>query len=175
MESAAERTGVVHFAGGHRFDTSLHGAELLGALPAQDKAPFLVLAGFGCTDCDINRSLYIHSPSDGPAAGESQPRFVYPGTLVEWDTPAPDGEILRRARAFVGTCLESAEPVVLWVTEAGPAQEPGRTLAEIARVEADTLRLDTLPHPQRVLAAAEGAVRGGRCREIPPLEQLREP
>jgi hypothetical protein len=175
VENRAERAGIVHYAGGQQLETALMRVEHLGELPAKGKAPFLVLAGYGCNDCDINRNLYIHSPSDGPIKGEAQPRYTYPGTLIEWETPSPAGEVIERSRVFVGECVSQAGPVVLWVTERPASKGPPAQVAEIVHVEADTLRTDRLGDPQRVLHAAEQAAGRRRCRELAPLEQMREP
>lgn len=91
VENPTERPGIIHYSGGQRFQTALMRVEHLGELPAGSKAPFLVLAGYGCNDCDINRALYIHSPSDGPIQGESHPRYPYPGSLTEWRRRIPRG------------------------------------------------------------------------------------
>ena len=131
-----------------------------------------MLAGYGCNDCDINRSVYIHSPSDGMIRGESQPRYSYPGTLIEWDTEDPAERIIHRARVFVGACVENTSaPVVLWAVE---RPSSGMT-AEVARIEADTVRFDLLQAPPHVLRAAEKATGQDQCREIDPFDQGREP
>lgn len=175
VENPAERPGIIHYSGGQRFETALIRVEHLGELPARSKAPFLILAGYGCNDCDINRALYIHSPSDGPIQGGSHPRYTYPGSLTEWETPNPEGEIIEHSRAFVGECVANTDPVVLWVIDTPSIEGQPTQRAEIVRVEADTLRLDSLEDPPSVLHAAERGVRSRLCREIAPLPQMREP
>jgi hypothetical protein len=172
IENPTDSPGVIYFSGRRSFETGLMRVEHLGTLPGVGRAPFLVLAGYGCNDCDINRSIYLHSPSDGVIQGESQPRYSYPGSLIEWDTEDPAEEIIHRARVFVGDCVaEVAGPVVLWIID---ARTSGMT-AEIASVEADTLRLDLLGSPEHQLRGAEEAARQNRCREIEPFDQGREP
>lgn len=40
----------------------------------------------------------------------SQPRYSYPGALIEWDAPEPEGEVIERsaadARERQGDCQE---------------------------------------------------------------------
>jgi hypothetical protein len=175
VENPTETPGVVYFVSGEEFETGLTDVQVLGSLPRHGDPPFLVLSGYGCNDCDINRNIYIHSPDAGPVEGESQPRYTYPGTLIEWEIPHPDGEILERSRAFIGTCTEHDSVVVLWITEIPGGGGQWDQSADLVRVEADSLRFERVPEPLRVQSAAVEAVAAGSCREIPPIEQLREP
>lgn len=176
VENPEDEPGVVYFASGEQFVTGLTDVQVLGSLPRVTEPPFLVLAGYGCNDCDINRNIYIHSPDAGPVEGELQPRYSYPGTLIEWDTPEPDGEVLERTRVFMGVCTErESSEVVLWITELPGAGGQWDQSADLVRVEADSLRFEAVPEPLHAQSAALKAVAAGRCREIPPLEQLREP
>jgi len=83
VENSPEKPSVVVFKDGSRFQTTLFEVRVLGILRTERKVPFLVLEGRGCTDCDANTSIYIHSPSDGAMRGEeAQPRYAYPGREV---------------------------------------------------------------------------------------------
>jgi hypothetical protein len=86
---------------GDEFATRIYRAEYIGQLPARHKAPFLILSGFGCRDCDANRSIYIISPDDGPMGDEGeQRRFSYPGALTSWGPGIPEGTAIERSRLF---------------------------------------------------------------------------
>jgi hypothetical protein len=54
--------------------------KVIGQLRTTKKAPYFILSGTTCTECDENISIYIHSPSDGAMKNEGeQRRFAYSG------------------------------------------------------------------------------------------------
>ena len=72
--------GVLKYGKGRTFHTGVFGPKYIGLLPAKGKAPYLVFSGRSCDECDANRTIYIHSPDDGPMlGGERDPRYTYPG------------------------------------------------------------------------------------------------
>ena len=72
--------GTLVFPDCTRFETTLYHLKVIGKLNAAHKLPYFILSGVGCTECDANVAIYIHSPSIGPMHGEgSQQRFYCPG------------------------------------------------------------------------------------------------
>src|ERR1043166_3621001 len=96
VENHRDMPSVLVFSDGSRFETTLFDVRVLGALRTSYKAPYIVLAGRGCIQCDANISIYIHSPSDGAMRDQgTQPRFTYPGhelSYVDGRTPLYERE-----------------------------------------------------------------------------------
>jgi hypothetical protein len=77
---SANQTGVLTLPDGSKFKTALYGMKVIGQLRTTKKAPYFILSGTTCTECDENISIYIHSPSDGAMKNEGeQRRFAYSG------------------------------------------------------------------------------------------------
>jgi len=146
---------------------------VLGTLRAARKAPYLILEGRGCRECDANTSIYIYSISDGPMRNEpGQPRYAYPGREVSYE----DGKtFLYEARVFVGDCLPGNDNAVVWYerfrTETG-ALETG---VFVASVRQDVLRNKRLGKPLPPIARSLERVAAGRCRELPGIDRHSEP
>ena len=163
------------FGDGTRLETQLHEVRYIGRLPSQTKSDYVVLSGRGCTECDANIQLYIHSPSDGPMRGEAeQPNYPYPGLIQEWDSDLPGDTIAERGHAFIGECIDGSSPVVLWLMEERTAPGVLTPMAYRARVIADSLHFEPV-EPRIELGDVRGRVQQGRCREIAPLTQPRPP
>jgi hypothetical protein len=76
--------------------------KVVGRLKTEHKLPYYILSGFGCYGCDANRSIYIHSPSDGPMKNEGeQPRFSYPGKEMDYQ----DASLVYEAKMFLAIAL----------------------------------------------------------------------
>lgn len=181
--SRQDERAVLRFANGRVFTTTLYDVQYLGQIPSSTGAPYLVLSGRGCTDCDANRSLYFHSPDDGPMQEEAdQPRYAYPGTIIEWEPEIPSDTIASRSRVFLGDCLPSVGAKAVWFTEerTGPAELTPRVLLLLAdehRLEEAEMALpisDAGPIFTGLDEVLEN-VRRGRCTELRGIEQLREP
>jgi hypothetical protein len=52
IERYVDKPSVLVFHDGSRFETTLFEVRVLGVLRTQHKAPYLVLARRGCTECD---------------------------------------------------------------------------------------------------------------------------
>src|SRR5262245_15239159 len=99
IENRGDQPTVLVFDDGTRFQTTLFEVRVLGVLQSDRKAPYFVLEGRGCTACDANTTIYIHSPSDGPMRGEAkQRRFAYPGREIWYEDRKT---LLYEARTFI--------------------------------------------------------------------------
>jgi hypothetical protein len=162
---------ILEWPDGRRFVTTLVGVRVIGQLPAATKSPFLVLAGRGCTDCDANVSIYIHSPSDGPMKPEAaQPRDSYPGKLSSY----LDGTLLSESRMFWGRCLSGRAAGVIWYQR--EKQEDGTWKPSVYFVEivGDNLQSGFL-NPQPAIRTTLDRVGSGECRELPGHNMTSEP
>ncbi|GAB3932849.1 hypothetical protein [Mucilaginibacter myungsuensis] len=102
----------VYFKNNKSFTTNLYDLEYIGQLSAGTKAPFLILAGRQCKECDANISIYVWSPDDGPMKGEAeQVRYSYPGGM----TDIVNGSTVFESRMFYGKCLPGNADQVIWL------------------------------------------------------------
>ena len=72
---------------GQRFETVAFEPKLISTLNSKGREPFLVFSGLGCKEYEINRSVYIHSPSDSSMeSGEMGARYSQPGKYYDYMT-----------------------------------------------------------------------------------------
>jgi len=160
---SAEGYGVLKYGDGKTFQTGVFQPRYIGQLPTKNKAPYLVFSGRSCNECDANRTIYIHSPDDGPMlGGERDPRYGYPGQYHHYETQ----QLVHTARVFLGNCFTSPDPVVLWFardrTDSGKWQQS----VFVAEIVDDRLvsRLMNDAPPKLVHVIAN--VKKGSCREL---------
>lgn len=158
---------------GSRFVTTLYDLKVVGKLRTKKKLPYYILSGIGCTECDANTSIYIHSPSDGPMKNEGeQQRFMYPGQERDYQT----GQIVYEGRMFYGDCLPDHPNAVVWFERMLGDDKKLHDDVFVAEVKQDhllTTKLPTreLPKPKD----SEVAVRAGKCHELGGKRSYREP
>jgi hypothetical protein len=162
---------ILEWPDGRRFVTTLFGVQVVGQLSATTKLPFLILAGRGCTECDANESIYIHSPSDGPMQPEAgQPRFSYPGKLSSY----LDGTLISESRMFWGRCLSGRGAGVAWFQrekQENGTWKPSVYFAELIGDKVESSFLKPPPPIQTILAQ----VKSSACRELPGRDMTSEP
>jgi hypothetical protein len=176
-------TDVLKFAGGHEFATTLYGVQYLGQIPVRGRAPYLIMAARGCTECCANLTIYIHSPADGPMKGEAdQPLYAYPGVISDWQSEVPGDTVSSRARFFFGDCMPSISAKAIWFSEERVAPgrlEPSALFLYEERGELHEANLMQLvggeAHAFIGLDEVLRQVSRGRCREVPALDQAGEP
>ena len=103
------------FSNGVEFVTRLFDANYHGQLPSGGaKAPYLILSGHECTQCDAGRVIYFFSPTDSASFNPQwASKFKYPGEIADWES----GEVAFRSRMFFGECLADPGPVAIWFQE----------------------------------------------------------
>ena len=144
---------------------------LLGQLPAETAAPFVIVAGRDCADCAAPHSVLVRAPSDGAVESLDglRGRHPYPGRVVDEHS----GMVRSYARVFWGQCLPQRAPgVVSFRTEYGvPGDEPIRDI-HITEVHGDSL-LDWRAVPEvRILASTLVQARANRCTEVAQREMI---
>src|SRR6266849_6473479 len=98
--SDEEAPNILHFRNGHELRTGLYEVEYLGQLLGPGHAPFLVLGGRGCHNCDIETEVFVVAADIGEVP-KDPPHFYYPGSL----TPQGSDTAFYRGRLFLGRCL----------------------------------------------------------------------
>lgn len=163
---------IIDFGSNLRLETDLFEVAYIGRLQAKSKSPYIVLSGKGCTQCDMNTSIYIHSPSDGPlVGGEMAPRYSYPGRVFYYE----DNSLVEESRLFLGECLTGLGPVAAWFTKSKNDAGEWEESLFAAEVRGDSLARRTLGVPGPYIAQVNAAVAEGRCREVPGRDMLSEP
>ena len=132
----------------------------------------MVIAGLGCDECDINLSVYIHSPAQGAMPeGERAPRYSYPGQYRDYLS----NELIESVRMFVGRCTSGQTFGVVWFQNTKLASGKWRRSAYVAKIDGAAL-VDSRESPPTVsLSAVQAAVAQGACREIPGKRFTTEP
>jgi hypothetical protein len=173
VENLPDKPSVLVFKDGSRFQTTLFEVRVLGILRTERKVPFLVLKGRGCTECDANTSIYIHSPSDGAMRGAAtQPRYSYPGREVSYED---NKTVLYEARTFLGNCLPGNDNAVIWYERGrtkGGAWEAGVFVVSVRKDKLTELRL---AKPLPSVSQSVDRVAARQCRELGGVERSSEP
>jgi hypothetical protein len=169
--SAPDVNGELKYGEGKHLETVVFEPRLLGTLGAVGKEPFLVFSGLGCSECDINRSIYIHSPSDPPmVSGELGARYSYPGRYHDYMS----GKLVETVRMFVGRCTAGNKDVVVWFSNTKVDGGRWSKSTFLAKVEGQSLvegfNTDRSLSVASVLAAAKHG-----CREVPGQKFGTEP
>ena len=128
---------TLHFKNGTKFTTNIYNLRYISQLQTIKKAPYLILSGTGCIDCDSNISIYIVSPSDGPMQKESrQPRYVYPGQIIDEATK----KIMLESKVFLGLCSNQEMSSVIWLQRSIDINGQFHYATLTITVEDDTLK-----------------------------------
>jgi len=164
--------GVLVLPNGSQFKTTLYHLKLVGELPRSGKSPYYILSGFGCTECDANRSIYVHSPSDGPMKGEGeQRRFLYPGR----ESDVENHRVVYESRAFFGNCVAMYPNAVIWFERFVGDAGRWHTRVVVAEAKSDNLVIESVQTNSPKIEEAVNSVGRGQCTEIPGINRLSEP
>jgi hypothetical protein len=160
----------LYFKNGEQLKTSLYELKYIGQVPNGNKAPFLILSGRDCDECDANISIYIFSPADGPLKVENgENSYSLPGTERDLE----DKNILFKARAFYGLVLSNIKGVIWYQNQ---LMENGTWKKSIFLVN--------LNHPDKKeismkdtgqLQETLNLLKQGLCKEIPGVAYNSEP
>ena len=173
VENFPEKPSVLVFKDGSRFQTTLFEVRVLGILRTERQVPFLVLEGRGCTQCDANTSIYIHSPSDGAMRGEAtQRRYAYPGREISYED---NKTVLYEARTFLGNCLPGYDNAVIWYERGRTKTGASQTGVFVVAVRKDTLTEIRLGQPLPSVSQSVARVASRQCQELAGVERSSEP
>ena len=158
---------LLRFPGGAEYVSGFTNVEYIGTIPAETRAPFIIIAGNECRDCDAPPSVLVRSPSDGPVrelhglAGW----HPYPGRVIAYND---DSAVVSHSRLFWGTCLPERPPGLIEFRSdfAGDGSEPAREV-RISEIDGDSLIGWRRVATTRLLATTLVQVHAKACREIP--------
>ena len=175
MSAASTYVGVPEVIGdtalrwpnGAEYVSGFRGVEYIGAIPAERKAPFVIVAGHECADCDAPPSVLVRSPSDGPVRTFTGLRgwHPYPGRVIAYNE---DSVVVSHSRLFWGRCLpERPQGLVEFRTDfARNGGEPERSVL-ITEIDSDSLVEWRRVATTRLLATTLVQVQSKECAEIP--------
>ena len=160
----------LYFKNGKQFKTSLYKLKYIGQVPNANKAPFLILSGRDCDECDAKISIYICSPGDRPLKVENgENSYSLPGTERDLENK----NILFKAKAFYGLVLSNIKGVIWYQNQ---LMENGTWKKSIFLVN--------LNHPDKEeismkdtgqLRETLNLLKQGLCKEIPGVAYNSEP
>ena len=158
---------TLQFSNGKSFKTSLFDLKYIGQLKTRKKAPYLILSGRNCKDCDENISIYIWSPDDGEMKlGDQQPRYSYPGKEEDYLT----NELVYENRMFYGNCL--GEESCIWVQRSLGKNKTWENSVFMVQVQNDTLREIKLSESDKLNELLSNVT---KCSELPGTITTTEP
>jgi hypothetical protein len=146
----------------------------LGRMDIPGEAPFFLVAGAECSECDAPPTVLLRSA----AAGKAEIRrdlpgwYSYPGRIHGY----PDTTVtLSDSRLFWGQCVQgTGYGLVQYLTEYTNGT-PARSTVQETRVVGDSLvNTGPLENPTLIEMTLE-RVRSGRCKEVPPRNRPGDP
>ena len=158
---------TLRYPDGSAYVSGFTNIEYIGSLPAATRAPFVIIAGHECDDCDAPPSVLMRSPADGPVrrlAGLAG-WHPYPGRVIAYNE---DSAVLSYSRLFWGLCLPERPPgLVEYRTEySRGSSEPYRQV-QITEIDGDSLIGWRRVATTRLLATTLVQVQAKECAEIP--------
>ncbi len=163
---------VLHLKNGHRLVVNLYNIHVFGTLPRADQAPLLMLGATSCWACDVARAVYF-VPSDADSIGGDIRPYIFPGTLRPSASESEDTTPTFRARVFLGKCLDPALQEAVWFESERDSTD--RWLAKVFHVVVSgDSELGEYLSPRPAIDSVLDQVKGGACRELPGLDQVRD-
>ena len=166
---------LLRFPDGSEYVSGFRNIEYIGAIAAQQKAPFIIIAGHECRDCDAPPSVLMRSPSDGPVRSVSGlPGWhPYPGRVIAFNN---DSAVISHSRLFWGLCLPERPPgLIEYRTEfAVDGSEPQRDVLT-TEIEGDSLLEWRRVATSRLLATTLVQVQAKQCAEVPQRDMPAPP
>ena len=158
---------TLRFPDGSEYVSGFTNVEYIGSIPAATRAPFIIIAGHECDDCDAPPSVLMRSPSDGPVrrltglAGW----HPYPGRVVAYNN---DSTVISHSRLFWGLCLPERPPGLIEyrIEYSGGGAEPYRQV-QITEIDGDSLIGWRRVATTRLLATTLVQVQAKACAEVP--------
>lgn len=162
---------MLRFASGTVYAPRVYGLKYVATTRDAGGATLLVLDGAECHACDAPRAVYFRAPDRPlpPEGSDTLAVYGYPGRVTDGESGRP----VAVSTLFFGECLVGRGPVALqYVTIFEDA--PPAVLANMTDFAAVGFRdHDRVARPDS--AGVLARVAAGRCREVPPAEQVAMP
>ena len=158
---------TLRFPDGSEYVPGFANVEYIGSIPAATRAPFIIIAGHECDDCDAPPSVLMRSPTDGPVKSLTGLAgwHPYPGRVIAYNE---DSTVISHSRLFWGLCLPERPPgLVEFRTEfSRGGAEPYRQV-QVTEIDGDSLVGSLRVATARLLATTLVQVQAKECAEIP--------
>ncbi len=153
-------TGIIHFKNGHSFDTKIYEIKVIDSVQAKKKAPYLILTGRVCTECDANRTIYVQNPLD---KNPSPAKYSSPGKELNYEEV-----LVSHFKTFYGNCFEASIPVITWID----LKDAHNTVVNLNddKPKIKVISKETKKH----LKVIESFISQGKCKEIPEEQRRAE-
>lgn len=159
---------VIYFRNKENLKTHLSDLKYIGQLTADNKAPYLILSGKSCNNCDENISIYIHSPDDGEMKSYGkQTRYTYPGRELDFAS----NELVFESKMYYGDCLKDYPNSVVWKQRSINDQNELEESTYIVQVHNDALREISIVDKN----IFEEVSKEECCKEVEGIEMVSEP
>lgn len=162
---------MLRFASGTMYAPRVYGLRLVGRMRDGGGGLLLVLDGAECYGCDAPRAVWFRAPDRPLPSRETDTLavFGYPGRVTDGES----GTLLSESTLFYGECLEGRGPVAVQYVTNHEESPPGR-MVNLTEFAAEGYRdHDQVARPDS--AGVLARVAAGRCREVPPAEQVAMP
>ena len=157
----------IYFRNGKHLNTRLYDLKYIGQLPSNNKAPYIIISGRSCENCDENISIYIHSPSDGEMKSHGkQIRYSYPGKELDAET----NELVFESKMYFGDCLEKYPNSVIWNQKFLNDQNKWEKSVFIVQVYNDTLKEINIKNT----SILDEIKKGTACQEVEGIKMISE-
>ncbi|MCC7403967.1 MAG: hypothetical protein IT288_06160 [Bdellovibrionales bacterium] len=154
---------TVVFANGQSWDTKLISPQLLSEMSDIDGQPVLLVVGLACRDCDESPGLYLYRPRLGSAqSGSNQKRYSPPGSHFD----SMDNQLKEKVRVFVGHCLSSQAPEIVWHGYRLKGGKWKEKYAHIVELQNDPFKEQAYVESVPDLGLIEEHVTKGECQEL---------
>jgi hypothetical protein len=146
---------------------------LLGQILASPADTFLLVSGWGCTDCDAMQQIVLRRLGDGPLewGGSQSGDFDMPGVETDYEDST---RIIAHTRLFWGRCLSSEPASVVQLDSLKPVGADS-VWVKVAEPTADSIRTREGVRPAAIGRDLVAAVSRGECHEIVPRNRLSSP
>ncbi len=153
-------------ASGARTCGWLRDAELIATLVVSPIDTFLLVSGWGCSDCDAEQEFVLRKLGDGRSAWRESRAgdFVAPGTSTDYED---DSRVVSKTRLYWGLCLDDIGPTVVQIDSLHQVGLDSVWLV-IARPTRDSIRRHEEAAPSAVLSSIKARLAGDMCHEVPP-------
>lgn len=103
----------IYFRNGHQLQLDLYNINYIGLLNQNTDAPFIIVSGNTCSECDENKKIFIIQVTNSVSSITKYKKYTYPGWFVDYET----GDTLFEANMHFGKCLDSISDCVIYNQE----------------------------------------------------------
>lgn len=161
--------GKINFENQPSMQIGIYDIKYIDQISIDEKAPFFIMSGRDCKNCDHEIGLYIHSPRNGTLETDSgKNKYQYPRIERNRITDS----LIYSSRTFYGEVLPGVRGLVWYETAVSDNGKLVKMvyISEIIKGKLEDRRKEDLGQLQNTLEL----MKEGKCREIPQRELVSE-